>query len=371
MKKDIKTWSAPIYPFLYFQFCRREMDLKMKRSFSTKIIMVFTILSFSLTATLPFFAESSIINIVDEVMVTKDFYRQNKPVLDDWQETIVCAATKILDNNITPAIPEITEENKNSAATYAKIILAALAQGKNPKTEDFDPVAKLISMQAENGSFGDIYSHIYCVFALDASKASYNSEEAVNFILSQKLPDGGFSYESATEGDLDTTGLVLTALAKYKDASNVKEAIDDAKEFIHSKQQENGGFIDDNSNTLSVCIQGLVDIGETVNSDYWRYMPMSLIRFKNSDGSYKYALTDDDSYNAYATTQALMALHAIGTGSSPFKTLIDKGGFSLTYTFEDFKPIIITFLILASLSVVFWVFIMFRKDTVIHEDTEK
>jgi hypothetical protein len=245
-----------------------------------------------------------------------------------------------------------------------------------------DPVAKLIAFQGDDGSFGDIYSSMYSIIALDAAgsfykdtaKAAYNSEKAINFILSQKFPDGGYSYSGATEGDLDTTGMVLTVLAKYKDNSDVKAAIDAAKEFIRSKQQENGGFIvydKDNSNTLSVCIQGLTDVGETLTGDDWKNMPASLIRFKNSDGSYKYDINDPEGNNAYATVQALMALSAIGSGSSPFKTLIDKGAFSQNYSLEDFMPIIILFVVLAALSLVFWAFIMFRKKTPAVNKNEK
>lgn len=328
------------------------------------VLVLMFIFSLSLMTALPSFANDGNINIVDEVMATKEYYRQNKLILDDWQETIACGAVRLLDGSITPSIPEITEENKETSGIYAKIILVALAQSNDPIIAELDPIAKLISFQAENGSFGDIFSHMYSVIALDAVKATYNSEGAINFLLSQKLPDGGYSYEGATEGDLDTTGMVLTALAKYKDNSAVKAAIEEAKSFIHSKQQENGGFVvfdADNSNTLSVCIQGLVDVGEKVNSADWKNMAASLIRFKNSDGSYKYAITDAEGYNAYATTQALMALSAIGSESSPFKTLIDKGTFSIVYHIEDYMTLIIIFIVLAALSLVFWGFIMFRK----------
>ncbi|MDF2684922.1 MAG: hypothetical protein K0S55_103 [Clostridia bacterium] len=333
----------------------------MKKPLNKKILTLFIVFIIILTTALTSFANTELINIVDEVMATKEFYRQNKTVLDDWQETIACGAVKLLDGSITPAIPIIDDENKETSAIYAKIILVALAQNKNPKNDDIDPVAKLISLQGEDGSFGDIYSSMYSIIALDAAKASYNSEKAINYLLSLKFPDGGYAYTGATEGDLDTTGMILTVLSKYKDNSDVKTAIDSAKEFIHSKQQENGGFDVDNSNTLAVCIQGLIDVGETLTGDYWKNMPASLVRFKNPDGSYKYGINDPEVYNAYATTQALMALNTIGSESSPFKTLIDKGAFSQNYKLEDFMPLIILFLVLAAFSLVFWAFIMFRK----------
>lgn len=204
-----------------------------------KYITILLVFIFTFLLAVPSFAAN--IDINSEVAQTKLYYRENfKNELFDWQQTIIFAATNILTNDIKLAIPELTETNKDDASTYAKIILTYAAIGRDPRTysENIDYVDTLVSMQKEDGSFGDIYTTAFSIYALEAARAEYQSQKAIDFILSKKFADGGYAYEGATESDIDTTAMILTVFSEFKLDSKVNNSIKEIITFLKSKQQE-------------------------------------------------------------------------------------------------------------------------------------
>jgi len=296
-------------------------------------------------------------NFNDEMTQTADFYAKNSKVLESWNENLVLAASGKIDG-VTP----IAVVSDDTAAGYAKVILNSFAL-KIDEDARKAAVDALVALQADDGSFGDIYSSIYPIIALKSAKADFKADDAVKWVLTKQFADGGFSWDGATEGDLDTTAMVLNCLSAFTDKPSVKDSIAKAKDFIKSQLQENGGFVVwgmDNSNTLAVVITALIDIGENVNSDEWNKMGESLLRFKNGDASYRLAPDFEEVNDSYSTMSALGALYSLKNNASLYKQLMTNqslgGGFVL-----DSTVLLIGIAAVILIAIVVFVFVVLRK----------
>ena len=63
----------------------------------------------------------------------------------------------------------------------------------------------------------------------------------IDELLSLQLPDGGFSV-MGEYGDVDVTAMTVQALGVHYNNPSVKSAVDDALDFLSSRQLENGGY---------------------------------------------------------------------------------------------------------------------------------
>lgn len=145
--------------------------------------------------------------------------------------------------NLTASITESGGVlTKSKYSEYSRVILALTALGKNPanfanynlleKLADFKNVTK----QGINGA-------IFALLAFDSGKYDIPMAEGIDnlttrekllaYILSKKLPDGGYSLDG-TSSDIDMTAMALQALANYREQTDVKAAIDDGVNFLLS-----------------------------------------------------------------------------------------------------------------------------------------
>ena len=90
-------------------------------------------------------------------------------------------------------------------------------------------------------------------------------EMYIENILERQLPDGGFSIAGDdAPSDPDMTGMVLQALAKYKEQPRVKEAIDKGLNCLSNLQLEDGGYSSwgaPNSESVVQVIMALTELG--------------------------------------------------------------------------------------------------------------
>jgi hypothetical protein len=121
------------------------------------------------------------------------------------------------------------------------------------------------------------------IFALLVlSKAGYNSSDeivlkTVQFILSEQKPDGSFA------GGVDMASAAIQALSLVSDIEGVPAAIDKAKTYILSQQQQDGGF--GNAEATSWTMQAIAALGED-----WRDWKKN----NNSPGSYLFYFQRQD-----------------------------------------------------------------------------
>ena len=182
-------------------------------------------------------------------------------------------------NNLEEDLLEITQkfktnEEPKTASEHVGNILRLIAAGKDPYNySKKDYVKTLVNSQNAEGKFiigqSDDYATTvaFSMLALDMAVADYDRDKAVDALLSyQDNSTGSF-------GGADETGMVLTALAKYKDKTKVQTAIEKGLDYLKGVQDANtGGFIawgSENPYSTSAVLQGLMAVGEDPLSEKW------------------------------------------------------------------------------------------------------
>lgn len=247
------------------------------------------------------------------------YYSKNKTNLDSWRQVI---GLKEAGQDVSRApwvLPDWKTDqlNEDSQPTdYAGTILGMLAAGQNPKdVGGRNLVDELAALQNDDGSFSTWMNQtIWAVIALDKAGGSYDTEKAVEFMLSQQKSDGGFAL-FGDSGDPDTTGDALVVLAQHKDIAGVPDSINSAIGCLKALQLPNGGFPswgNESPESAAAVIRGLLACGEkNITSGDWQKekgnMIDSLFSFQLDDGSFIHS-TSETKYNAMATEQALMAV---------------------------------------------------------------
>lgn len=213
-------------------------------------------------------------------------------------------------------------EKAETVSHHVANIMGLVAAGKDPYNyNDKNYVEKLVNSQ-ENGKFviGESYDYVtiqgFAIMALDMVEANYNRDKAIDAILSYQKEDGNF-------GGIDETGMVLTALGKYKENPEVQTAINKSLAYLKGKQDKaTGGFIvfgSENPYSNSAVIQGLIAVGEDPQSIEWtkdgKTIVDSLMKF------YKDGHFEKEGSSDMLTEQAFIALADMHKGKSMFNEI--------------------------------------------------
>ncbi|MPM10688.1 hypothetical protein SDC9_57022 [bioreactor metagenome] len=221
---------------------------------------------------------------------------------------------------------------------YSRVILALTAIGKDPRdVAGYDLTEKLgdydsVIRQGVNGAFFALLaldSGGYAVPSCQNAAVQTTRESLLNKILSQQLPDGGFSLDGKT-ADPDITAMALQALAPYQKQDGVKTAVEKAINALSTMQKDDGGYVSFETTSLESAVQVVVAL-TALGID-----PGADSRFINSGGSvldnlmtyyvpgggFKHAL-DDDGPDPMATEQGLYGLAAYLRFSSGQNSLYD------------------------------------------------
>ena len=251
------------------------------------------------------------------------YYAQNKTLTSWWEMVALRGAGVNLQSSgwILPAWSSASLPADSPATTYAGLILGLKARGENPEEawESRNLLSELAAKQQDAGSFGDgVNNTIWGIIALRSSDYPFEAEKAVNYLLSQQLKDGGYTFFGDT-GDPDLTAMALVALSGYRNLPGVNTAIENALGFLASIQLDSGGFASwgtENANTIAAVLTGLVSVGENVFSARWVKNPSiydALVSFQLQNGSFSFSM-EPLSTNAMATSQALLALGDLDNG---------------------------------------------------------
>ncbi|WP_315116126.1 hypothetical protein [uncultured Clostridium sp.] len=250
----------------------------------------------------------------------------------EFRETL---ALNHSSNNISEDIKNLqgkykVRENADSAASVAANIMGIIASGKDPKKYNgVNYVEKLTNSQVKNGEDKGKFiieeedgmyptTQAYAIIALDMADSDYNKEAAIKTLCNMSI-NGVYS-------DIDTTAMVITALATHKDIKEAENIVKSSIKYLKEKQNNEGGYDTygqvNNPCTISTVIQALVANNIDPLSDEWAKENSTMV-----DALLKNKVNGNFG-NDFANNQAFMALADLYKGESMFKSirLLDASG---------------------------------------------
>ena len=227
--------------------------------------------------------------------------------------------------------------SKTRLTEYARVVLGLTAIGENPRNvAGYNLLAPLADYDAATKP--GVTSAAYVLLALDCGNYKIPTVEEgktqatrpmyVDFMLGQQLSDGGWAIGSE-EADPDVTAMVLQALAPYQESTPVKNAVALGVTRLSALQNDDGGYSSwgyTSSESCSQVVLTLCALGIPMDDSRFvkngKSVLDKLLTYQLSDGSFCH----DDSFDAYATMQALCALAAAvrqAGGKTAFFTMTD------------------------------------------------
>jgi Squalene-hopene cyclase C-terminal domain/Prenyltransferase and squalene oxidase repeat len=207
----------------------------------------------------------------------------------------------------------------HGAGDLERTILALRACGVSTRELPAgDPVARLLKLQAGNGSFaGQSNLTAFGVFALRAAGYAPRSrpvQSALKWLLRQQDADGGYGFTArGGPSDVDDTGAALQALAAGDDLQRGK-TLQGALAYLRRAQNPDGGFPQEqggasNAQSTAWAVQGLVAARQNVEAlRRGGRSPLGYLRgLVAPDGSVRYSATGQQT-PVWVTAEALMAL---------------------------------------------------------------
>ncbi|SUY46835.1 surface/cell-adhesion protein [Clostridium putrefaciens] len=258
---------------------------------------------------------------LQDILMNITKYYENTDIYSFRQALALRSISKDIDLGNKIEIFEV-----DNIADVINNIISIIAIGENPRDYEGKNYVKMLKeSQNKDGAFvisdGDEEwptLQAFAMIALDMSKADYDKENAVNYIVS-KSKDGHY-------GDLDTTAMVITPLSKYKHIKGVEEIINSCIEHINSKQLKTAGFEafgNENPYTLSAVIQALIANKENIFSSKWvkdgNTLLDALLTFKTGD-HFEFKSQWGAESNM-ATEQAALALIDIYNNKSIYESI--------------------------------------------------
>lgn len=227
--------------------------------------------------------------------------------------------------NYLTYINGVVEENftKLSLTDFARITLAVGASGGDARAiggRDLISGISSADLNLQTYTAGISYSLI----ALQSKDYGNQQvkDELLQILLSAQRTDGGFNYlikidpsdTYSTAGDVDSTAMVLQAIAPYSKDAKVAGVITKAIAFVKAGQKDTGGFggaWGDSADTTAQALTALCELGINPLSDEYIKSGKTILdaikAYQSEDGGIK---GFDGKSNVISSYQMLYALNA-------------------------------------------------------------
>jgi LPXTG-motif cell wall-anchored protein len=239
-----------------------------------------------------------------------------KNQVGEWEAVALKQSGKEIPANYLENVTKLIKDKKGKFSRitdYERYTIGILAAGGNPtNVAGYNLIEAIyngnVTKQGLNGVF-------YGLIALDSASfeipenAKWTREKLVAHLLENQNDDHGWSWDGSKKSDIDTTAMVLTALAPYKDDTIVKKAIEVAVQYLSSQYQTTKI---DNSSTAAQVVVALSSIGVDANDPLFTKEGISLISyllsFQNADGGFDWQ--GGDSSDVMSTSQGIQGVVA-------------------------------------------------------------
>ncbi|MBO6155191.1 MAG: terpene cyclase/mutase family protein [Lachnospiraceae bacterium] len=218
--------------------------------------------------------------------------------------------------------------NKFSKPTdCAKVVMALNAIGYDPTNIDgLDITAQLNDSNQVNGD----NATAYMLLAIESKNYNVAARDAyIKTLVDDAYASGGWGWNGVS-ADLDTTGIVLAALAPYYNTNaSVKAVVDNAVAALSKMQSADGAFasgMDENSNTTAMVVLGLSELGINADTDA-KFVKNgisavdALCSFATDNGGFGWTDNVDD--NDLSTCQSYASLGSYFRMNSEMNRLFD------------------------------------------------
>ncbi|MDR4946878.1 DUF4430 domain-containing protein [Neobacillus cucumis] len=236
--------------------------------------------------------------------------------IGEWQVIALKKAGKTIPENYLAGVQSVVKEKQGRFSKITdteRYAIGILAAGGNPTN-----VAGYNLMEAiYNGNVTKqgLNGVAYALIALDSANfsvpttAQWTKQKLVSYLIEKQNQDGGWAWDESATSDIDTTAMILTALAPYKDQAGVKEKVNVAVNYLSSQYQASKI---DNSSTAAQVIIALSALGTDANSEDFMKdnsgLVQYLLTYQNKDGGFDWQGGDES--DAFTTAQAFQALVA-------------------------------------------------------------
>ncbi|WP_053598572.1 DUF4430 domain-containing protein [Bacillus sp. FJAT-18017] len=254
-------------------------------------------------------------NLSKDVNNTFSYIESNNQI-GEWEAIALKQAGKPIPSGYLDGVAKRVSEREGKFRTiteYERYTLGILAAGGDPTNfAGYNLVEGIyngdFSKQGLNGA-------AYALIALDSANfdipdnAKWNQEKLVTYLLENQGKEGGWGFDKEAGSDPDTTSMVLTALAPYKNDDQVKTAIDNGLHFLKGLF---GASKVDNSPAAAQAVIALSALGIDANSETITAEGKTLLgylaSFQTNDGGF--AWKSGDKSDVVSTTQGLQGLVA-------------------------------------------------------------
>ena len=250
--------------------------------------------------------------------------------IGEWEAIALNKAGKSVPPSYLTTVQKLVKEKEGKFSRITdteRYVLGILAAGGNPtNVEGYNLVEAIYNGDVTKQGLNGV---AYGLLALDSAdfeipeNATWTREKLVSHLLEKQNEDGGWSWDGSATSDIDTTGMVLTALAAHQNQTEVQISIDLAVEYLSAQFQ--AGKID-NSSTAAQVIIALSALGIDANGELFASDAGSLIgyllTFQNADGGFDWQGGDvSDVFTTAQGFQALVAYQLFVKGEGSLYTL--------------------------------------------------
>ncbi|MDN3954806.1 prenyltransferase/squalene oxidase repeat-containing protein [Sporolactobacillus laevolacticus] len=249
----------------------------------------------------------------------------------DWEVIALSKAGKLTDSERAAYLNTINDRlnaKQLSGTDLDKTAMVVKALGQDPTDYQNHNLIKAIYSDASIKSLMDF---TYALTALSTddytipSDALWTQDQLIASLVKLQTSSGGWGWAGDPNGDpdVDTTGMVLTALSHYQDKA--KDPIDKGISYLKNSEQADGGFVNysPNSNSTAQVIIALSSLGiDPTEGDFNKngHTPVTSLDQYKSNGGYKWASfsESDDPFSNEQVIQGLVAYTLFKEGDQLF-----------------------------------------------------
>ncbi|WHY88357.1 DUF4430 domain-containing protein [Neobacillus novalis] len=236
--------------------------------------------------------------------------------IGEWEAIALKQAGKTIPASYLEAVKGLVKEREGKFTRITdteRYVLGILAAGGDPANiEGYDLVQAIYN---GNVTKQGLIGVSYALIALDSAEFSvpadalWTKDKLVNYLAEKQNADGGWAWDESSTSDIDTTAMIVTALAPYQNQAGVKEKVDASIEYLAAQYQ---AAKIDNSSTAAQVIIALSALGMDANASLFASDNSSLFQyflsFQNADGGFDWQ--GGDVSDVFTTSQAFQALVA-------------------------------------------------------------